>query len=139
MLNKLVLVKDQTDQKQNGLYKILTSSGSGSVLPVTVESVLTAGKIVSVGSSSFYAYNDYLTPFQTVAAGTTEIVWVSRTNRYQLSDVACATTENLYTSGSGLTVSSLTLDNRTLTLNDRVLVKDQTTRSQNGIYYVKFN
>ena len=70
-VNKLVLVKDQTDLKQNGLYKILTSSGSGTVLPVTIENVLTVGKIVSVGSSSFYAYNDYLTPFQTVAAGTT--------------------------------------------------------------------
>ena len=135
-VNKLVLVKDQTDLKQNGLYKILTSSGSGTVLPVTIENVLTVGKIVSVGSSSFYAYNDYLTPFQTVAAGTTEITWVSRTNRYQLSDVTCATTENLFTSGAGLTVSNITLDNRTLVLNDRVLVKDQTTRSQNGIYFV---
>ena len=97
---------------------------------------MTGGKIAAIGSSSFYLYSPYLNPFETAAAGSTTFIWVDRTNRYALSPVQCATTANLQSSGSGLTSSSIVLDNRTLAVNDRVLVKDQTTKSQNGIYSV---
>jgi len=57
--------------------------------------------------------------------------------------VRAATTANLaaaYTSlGQTLTANSdgaITIDDESLALNDRVLVKDQTTKSQNGIYTV---
>jgi len=57
--------------------------------------------------------------------------------------VRAATTANLaaaYTSlGQTLTANSdgaITIDGESLALNDRVLVKDQTTKSQNGIYTV---
>ena len=133
---KVVLVKSQTSAFQNGLYRISSQVGSGTVGAVVAEDILTGGKIASIGSSSFYLYSPYLNPFETAAAGSTTFIWVDRTNRYALSPVQCATTANLQSSGSGLTSSSIVLDNRTLTVNDRVLVKDQTTKSQNGIYSV---
>lgn len=133
---KVVLVKSQTSAFQNGLYRISSQVGSGTVGAVVAEDILTGGKIAAIGSSSFYLYSPYLNPFETAAAGSTTFIWVDRTNRYALSPVQCATTANLQSSGSGLTSSSIVLDNRTLAVNDRVLVKDQTTKSQNGIYSV---
>lgn len=133
---KVVLVKSQTSAFQNGLYRISSQVGSGTIGAIVAEDILTAGKIAAVGSSSFYLYGTYLNPFETAAAGSTTFIWVDRTNRYALFPVQCATTANLQSSGSGLTNSSIVLDNRTLTVDDRVLVKDQTTKSQNGIYYV---
>jgi hypothetical protein len=134
--SKVVLVKSQTSAFQNGLYRISSQVGSGTVGAVVAEDILTGGKIAAIGSSSFYLYSPYLNPFETAAAGSTTFIWVDRTNRYALSPVQCATTANLQSSGSGLTSSSIVLDNRTLAVNDRVLVKDQTTKSQNGIYSV---
>jgi hypothetical protein len=133
---KVVLVKSQTSAFQNGLYRISSQVGSGTIGAVVAEDILTGGKIAAIGSSSFYLYSPYLNPFETASAGSTTFIWVDRTNRYALSPVQCATTANLQSSGSGLTNSSIVLDNRTLTVNDRVLVKDQTTKSQNGIYFV---
>jgi hypothetical protein len=134
--NKIVLVKSQTSAFQNGLYRVSSQSGSGTVGAIVAEDILTAGKIAAVGSSSFYLYSPYLNPFESASAGSTSFIWVDRTSRYALSAVQCATTSNLQTSATGLTSSSLVLDNYTLSTNDRVLVKDQTTKSQNGIYYV---
>ena len=133
---KVVLVKSQTSAFQNGLYRISSQVGSGTIGAVVAEDILTGGKIAAIGSSSFYLYSPYLNPFETAAAGSTTFIWVDRTNRYALSPVQCATTANLQSSGSGLTSSSIVLDNRTLTVSDRVLVKDQTTKSENGIYSV---
>jgi hypothetical protein len=133
---KVVLVKSQTSAFQNGLYRISSQVGSGTIGAVIAEDILTGGKIAAIGSSSFYLYSPYLNPFETASAGSTTFIWVDRTNRYALSPVQCATTANLQSSGSGLTNSSIVLDNRTLTVNDRVLVKDQTTKSENGIYTV---
>jgi hypothetical protein len=133
---KIVLVKSQTSAFQNGLYRVSSQVGSGTVGAIVAEDILTAGRVASVGSSSFYLYSPYLNPFETAAAGSTTFIWVDRTYRYALSPVQCATTANLQQSSTGLTNSSIVLDNHTLTTNDRVLVKDQTTKSQNGIYYV---
>ena len=134
--NKVVLVKSQNSAFQNGLYRVSSQVGSGNIGAIVAEDILTAGKIASVGSSSFYLYSPYLNPFDSAAAGSTSFFWVDRTNRYALVPVQCATTVNLQQSSTGLTSSSIVIDNRTLLTNDRVLVKDQTTKSQNGIYYV---
>lgn len=134
--NKVVLVKSQNSAYQNGLYRVSSQVGSGTVGAIVAEDTLTAAKIVGVGNSSYYLYSPYLNPFETASAGSTTFIWVDRTNRYALVPVQCATVANLQQSSTGLTNSSLVLDNRTLAVNDRVLVKDQTTKSQNGIYYV---
>ena len=134
--NKIVLVKNQTDATQNGLYKVLSAVGYGTISVNNAEDILTAGRIVAVGSSSWVTYSQYLAPYETAAYGTTSISFVSRNNIYQLNDVQVATTTNLGTSATGLSSLTAVIDNRTLALNDRVLVKNQTTKSQNGIYYV---
>jgi len=134
--NKKVLVRAQNNPITNGLYKVTSSSGQGTYGGVIAEDILTAGRIVSLGSSTFYLYSIGLSPFQFAAAGSTSFKWVSRSSIYQLADVDCATTSNLQQSAVGLSTSSLVLDNFTLSLDDRVLVKDQTTKSQNGIYYI---
>ena len=133
---KIVLVKSQTSAFQNGLYRVSSQVGSGTVGAIVAEDILTTAKIVGVGSSSFYLYNPYLNPFETAASGSTTFIWVDRTNRYALVPVQSATTTNLQSSSTGLTNSSVVIDNYTLSVNDRVLVKDQTTKAQNGIYYV---
>ena len=134
--SKIVLVKNQTDATQNGLYKVLSAVGYGTITVNNAEDILTAGRIVAVGSSSWVTYSQYLAPYETAAYGTTSISFVSRNNIYQLNDVQVATTTNLGTSSTGLSSLTAVIDNRTLALNDRVLVKNQTTKSQNGIYYV---
>ena len=134
--SKVVLVRSQSSAFQNGLYRVSSQVGSGTVGAIVAEDVLTAARIVGVGTSSYYLYSPYLNPFETASAGSTSFIWVDRTNRYALTAVNCATTSNLQQSSTGLTNSSLVLDNFTLSLNNRVLVKDQTTKSQNGIYYV---
>lgn len=134
--DRIVLVKNQTDAKQNGLYKVLSSAGYGTITVINAEDTLTAGRIVAVGSSSWVTYSQYLSPFQTAAYGTTSILFVSRNNIYQLNDVQAATTTNLGSSATGLSSLTSTIDNHTLALNDRILVKDQTNKVQNGIYYV---
>ena len=134
-----ILVRSQTTKSQNGLYKILaqkTGLGVSGFAFQLAEDIYTAGKVVSIGSSSYFSYLSGYSPFQFVGSGTTSITWVSRSNIYKLDDVIAATTENLQSSGSGLSTQTNYIDNVQLDLNDRILVKDQTTKSQNGIYYL---
>lgn len=137
-LNSLILIKSQTNKAQNGLYKVLSKLSNTPTTDLryyTGEDILTAGKIVSVGSSSYYSYLMNYKPFEKAAAGSTEVIWVDRTSTYRLADVVAATTENLNISGSALTYPGSSIDNKNLVLNNRVLVKDQTLSKQNGIYY----
>jgi len=133
---KKILVRSQTNAAQNGLYKVSSSSGQGTYGGVVAEDILTAARIVGLGSSTYFLYSVGLSPFQNAASGSTSFKWVSRSSIYSLVDVKCATTTNLQQSSVGLSTSSSVLDNYSLAVNDRVLVKDQTTKSQNGIYYV---
>ena len=132
----LILLKSQTSKSENGLYKIVTGqTGSGYTFYNGPE-ILTAGKIVSIGNSSWYSYLEGYTPGQFATIGATDTLWVDRSTTYRLQNVNTATTENLQTSGAGLSVSTNLLDNVTLSLNTRVLVKDQSNPIENGIYYV---
>lgn len=134
--NSLILVKNQTNSTQNGLYKINSNViGSGFTYFVS-EEILTASRIISIGSSSFYSYMEGYSPNQFVSMGSTGIIWVDRNNTYKLENVVAAGTSNLGTSGTALTNLSLLIDNVTIALNDRILIKDQTDARQNGIYYV---
>ena len=134
-----VLVKSQTSKSENGLYKILTQQSSFANTTIAFyvyEEILTAGKIASVGNSTYFSYLNGYKPFEFASHGTTNVIWVDRTSTYRLKNVDVATTSNLGSSGSGLSVPGGILDNKTLNLNDRVLVKNQTNNKQNGIYYV---
>lgn len=137
--NSRILVKSQTNKAENGLYKVLAQQAGSSNTTLAFyysQDILTAGRIVSVGSSSYYSYLKGYKPFEFAASGTTSVIWVDRTSTYKLKNVEVATTTNLGIGGTGLSVPGGILDNRTLLLNDRVLVKDQTNNIQNGIYYV---
>jgi hypothetical protein len=134
-----ILIKSQTTKSENGLYKILgqqTGTGSSAFAYQLANDIYTAGKFVGVGNSYFYSYLPGYSPFQFVGSGTTSIIWVSTKDIYQLNSVVAATTENLQSSGSGLSSQTEYIDNAQLGLNDRILVKDQTNKAQNGIYYL---
>ena len=134
-----ILVKSQTSKSENGLYKILAQKAGTGASGFSYQlgaDIYTAGKFVGVGASEYFSYLSGYSPFQFAASGSTSIIWVSTKNIYQLNSVVAATTENLQTSGSGLSSLTNYIDNVQLSLNDRVLVKDQTTKTQNGIYYL---
>ena len=137
----LVLVKSQSTASENGLYKVIaqyTGSGSTGIIFYNGDDLIVAGKIVSIGSSSFYAYSSYLSPFQSAALGATSVIWNDRTTTYRLKNVNCSTggSNVTYNVDNTLTLASNALDGYSVSVNDRVLVKDQTTKNQNGIYYV---
>ena len=133
-----ILVKSQTSLSENGLYDVLVQdpTSSSDLAFYYGEDILTAGKIVSIGSSSWYSHLKSYSPFQTASVGVTSVTWVDRSSTYKLLDVQASTTANLNYTGSSIAVTTSTIDGRTLVANDRILVKDQTTKSQNGIYYV---
>lgn len=134
--NKNILVRSQTTRSQNGLFSVKLKNPSSDLYFANAQDIITASYIVGDGTSSFYAYSDSLKPLEKAKKGDVNFVWVDRTSRTQLQNVKAATTSNLSTSGGYLSLSSVILDNFTLTLSDRVLVKDQTTSKENGIYYV---
>ena len=76
-----ILVKSQTSAAENGFYDIFASTNtvtSGAATSALIyykaEDIITAGKIVSFGSSSWYAYMEGYTPFQTAASVQPQIV-----------------------------------------------------------------
>jgi hypothetical protein len=134
--NQNVLVKSQTTKSQNGLFYVKKkNTSSGFVLNVG-QDIITASYIVGSGNTTYYAYSDYLRPLQSAAAGSTTFLWVSRANTTRLQNVVAASTTNLSATGSTLSLINNVIDSVTLPINGRVLIKDQTTASQNGIYYV---
>lgn len=74
---------------------------------------------------------DYTNTSQ-VSQAVQALIAAGAANDYKAS-VRAATTANITTLAGG---APNTLDGVTLVTNDRILVKDQTTASQNGIYYV---
>jgi hypothetical protein len=134
--NQNILVKSQTTRSQNGLFKVKIKNPNSDLFLSNAEDIITASYFASNGSTSYYAYSNDLKPLQKANKGLYRIKWVDRTNTIQLQDVKAATTTNLSISGALLNLPSLSLDNFTLSLNDRVLVKDQTNSPENGIYYL---
>ena len=134
--NQNVLVKSQTTKSQNGLFYVKKKNPNSGYTLTVGQDIITASYIVGYGNTTYYAYSDYLKPLQSAAAGSTTFLWVNRATTTRLQNVVAATTSNLAASGSTLSLTNNVLDAVTLSLNSRVLVKDQTTASQNGIYYV---
>jgi hypothetical protein len=134
--NKNILVFGQTSPFQNGLFYVRAKNPDSSLFLIKALDNITASYTVSIGSSTFYAYSEYLSPLQTVGSGATSLLWVDKTNTIRLQNIKATSTTNLSTSGANLTLSNNIIDSVTLALNDRVLIKDQTSYPQNGIYYV---
>lgn len=134
--NQNILVKAQTNKSENGLFSVMIKNPNSDLFLSNAEDVITASYFASNGTTSYFAYSDDLKPLQKANKGLYRIKWVNRSSTISLKNTDAATTTNLTASGSDLLLSSLVLDNATLSLNSRVLVKDQTTSSQNGIYYL---
>ncbi len=93
--NSLIVVKNQTNSYENGLYKINSSNIGTGMTYFYAEEIITAAKTVSVGSSSFYSYIEGYQPNQFVFVGTTNVDWVDRNNTYKLQDVVAIGLSNL--------------------------------------------
>jgi hypothetical protein len=137
-----LLVKSQTTKTQNGLYFVDSVSSTSSLYYKldTQANVIFRGRIATIDNAacpdvgkSYFMYASGGEPGTTATydAGLS-IKWVERTTRRALSSCAVASTNNI----SDFTNAPDILDGYTLNLNDRILVRKQTTALQNGVYYV---
>lgn len=144
VVGQRVLVKNQTTRAQNGIY-VLTTLGSGSA-----PWVLTRAADMNTAANVAHAVcgceegsvnaNDLFVCTTNTAAGTFvfgtssidfDAIYHATQGIVGKGFVTCATTANV-------TISSLTsgttVDGVTLAAGDRVLVKDQTSPAENGLY-----
>jgi hypothetical protein len=146
-----ILVKNQTDGTQNGIYKV-TALGDGSTALVLtraqdannnalmrhgINTRITAGTKNS--SKVFILEND-----DPIVLNTTELKFITP---YQMTvnkePCRLATTVNIDGAYSSITKTlingmeeAVSIDGVAVAVNDRILVKNQTTETQNGIYDV---
>jgi len=149
-----VLVKDQTNAAQNGIY-VVVDPGSWTRAKDFDYDLEIAGSIVNVQAGSANGGKQFATTFKAgQTLGADNMVWVSieplpsqtsQSNKVLTTNgtatswtspaaktVRAATTANVTLSGG----APSTVDSVSLSLNDRVLVKNQATTTENGIYYV---
>jgi hypothetical protein len=160
-LNQVVLVKNQADAKQNGLYTV-TTLGNGStqfVLTRIEEADSSTGLYplqVNVNSGVTNGQKYFIQTSKNPVIGTTNIAfnsWLSTTKQTEISFVHTATDEALptctYASGSNVNVpgynATLTatangalgaIGGFTIANGTRILVKNQSNSSHNGDYTV---
>ena len=132
-----LILKDQTDPNENGIYsteasKIMILDRHPS-LDVSSEIVDTLNVKVSTydsGTSSSAKYGIWFASPATL--GSSELYFLRQYETLKKSNCQCATTTNI----SDLNNPPTTIDGYELIENDRILVKNQSTSSQNGIYYL---
>ena len=150
-LNDLILLKNQQGvgtTQDNGIYKVYKQKSTSFLGLNLTNTVLRTGYGVSVttGSGTTYllGYSPTLPPLSNISYTVDEVKWVERNTTEYLDDVKYVTTINHSTvgSGSGKTVllsASQYLGSTPATsvnVNDRILVKEQDSHPENGIYYV---
>jgi hypothetical protein len=64
-------VKAQTTKSQNGLFYVKKKNASTDLFLTVGEDLITASYFASNGSSTWYAYSNYLTPLQSASSGST--------------------------------------------------------------------
>ena len=126
-----VLLKNQTDASENGIY-IIQPSGDPFRSEDFQEDSYQAGSHIHVVEGTLNAFRTYAVtnPFLTSKVGTDDldIVQGSGTSSWK-NPVLIAST------GSNLTLSGYqTIDGHTLSGIDTILVKDQTNPVENGVY-----
>ena len=133
---KLIL-KDQTDPKENGIY--LTEASKITILErhpslnTSAEIVDTLNVKVSTYDSGTLSSAKYGIWFSSPATlGTSNIYFLRQYETLKKENCKCATTTNI----SDLNNPPTTIDGYELVENDRILVKNQSTNSLNGIYYL---
>ena len=150
-LNDLVLLKNQQGvgtTEDNGIYKVYKQKSTSFLGLNLTNTVLRTGYGVSAntgsGTTYYLSYSTTLPPLSTISYTVDNIKWVARNTSDFLDDVKYATSINHSTVGSGsgktvLLTSSQYLGSTLSTsvnVNDRILVKEQTNRTENGVYKV---
>ena len=131
-----ILLKDQSNNKQNGIFVVDESA----LFYLTRHSDLIADNQISLtkkinvlggNTSSGYYGLIYDETISSPGIGITPIYFAKVNSNPYLSDVVAASTANVI-----LTNPPSALDGITLEKFDRVLLKNQGDKTQNGIYYV---
>jgi len=147
-LNDRVLVKDQTNPEENGIY-VVTDLGSVSTpwiltraydLDQSDEIVPTMRVKVTYDGSSDEYYGLQVLVATPYTIGTTEIYWSKQPfENVRLSDCRLATDGDLIGSFAAGVFSAApsTLDGVDIEVYDRILVKDQASTEENGVYLVQ--
>lgn len=146
-LGNRILVKDQTNPEENGIYEA-TDLGSVSTpwvltraldLNQSDEIVPTMRVLVTYDGAADEYYGLHVIVASPYTIGTTEIYWAEQP-RYsvRLNDCRVATDGDLITgfSAGAFTSATNTIDGVELERYDRILVKDQSNEEENGVYYV---
>lgn len=144
-VGNLILVKNQLDENQNGIYKVSSENLSGNSQLKTASdfSVLNRGGIISIQQGTYTGKTFFLyAEGNQTTFGDVDITWVDKTNVQNFQDVKVASLTNFPVTtiagvGTGLSTPA-TIDNYTLQVNDRVLIKEQIDTKLNGIYKVEY-
>ena len=133
---KTILLKDQTLETENLIY---TSASTNIMLLRRDSSLSSTNRIANnlrvkvttydEGASKTGAYGIWYSGTPTLDSD--PLYFLKQYSSIKLVDCACATTANL-----NLTSPPTTIDGYELDTNDRILVKNQSTSSQNGVYYL---
>lgn len=143
-----ILVKDQTDKTQNGIY-IVTSIGVDAVSPwvwtravdlnQSDEIAPTMRVVVTYDGAGDEYYGLHTIVASPYVMGTTEIYWAKQPRAsVRLNDCRVATNGELIGSFSAgvFTAAPSAIDDVDLEIYDRILVKDQSSEEENGVYFV---
>lgn len=143
-----ILVKDQTDKTQNGIY-VVTSIGVDAVSPwvwtravdlnQSDEITPTMRVLVTYAGAGDEYYGLHTIVASPYVMGTTEIYWAKQPRAsVRLNDCRVATNGELIGGFSAgvFTTAPTTIDGVDLEIYDRILVKDQSSEEENGVYYV---
>ena len=142
-----ILVKDQADPIQNGIY-VVTDVGSDVTgwritraldLNQSDEIVPTMRVLVTYNGANDEYYGLHTIASSPYVMGTTEIYWAKQPRAsVRLNDCRVATNGELIGGFSAgvFTTAPTTIDGVDLEIYDRILVKDQSSEEENGVYYV---
>jgi len=148
-LNDRILVKDQTVKLQNGIYTV-TALGDGSNpwvltrdldLNQSDEIVPTMRVLVTYDGAADEYYGLHVIVASPYVMGTTNIYWAKQPRAsVKLNDCRVATSGELITGFSAgvFSTAPIAIDGVDLLRYDRILVKDQASANENGVYYVDF-
>jgi hypothetical protein len=135
--NLRVLIKAQTTGSENGIYKVGYQRGLKLIRHERMNETSDLNALLRVqvleGSSNANKYFGIWMPTSSPVLNSTSIYWVEQGSNLRLNNCKVATT----TAVSNLTTAApLAVDGVSLVYGDRVLVKNQASAVQNGVYFV---
>jgi hypothetical protein len=135
--NLRVLIKAQTTGSENGIYKIGYQRNLKLIRHERMNETSDLNSLLRVqvleGSSNANKYFGIWMPTSSPVLNSTSIYWVEQGSNLRLNNCKVATT----TAVSNLTTAApLAVDGVSLVYGDRVLVKNQASAVQNGVYFV---